>query len=291
MEAKGGRPIRTLAKYLAAISGSLLVLIALSGGTAWLLVGTADNATSTAMSMLSQDAAGRAVGSVMIESLASEADPASKAALEEDASPLADAAAVGVRASEAAISLAIHGAYAAVEKASTIIIDLRPVFVRVAVELHRVDARIPADVRATSPAGPGDSDMRIPVDGSKLAVVRTIITIIGAWWVLLVVALVLLLLAGVCDRRAPVRRWRVTGISLATPSGLLVAASLALPLAAPGAESTDSTILLAFISVAQSTMIRLAGIVLFLAVAIIVATILVKPSDSSRAQEPADITS
>ena len=51
--------MRTFAKYLAAIIGSVIAFVALSGGTAWLLVGNADNATSTAMSVISQDLAGQ----------------------------------------------------------------------------------------------------------------------------------------------------------------------------------------------------------------------------------------
>ena len=273
--------MRTFAKYLAAIIGSVIAFVALSGGTAWLLVGNADNATSTAMSVISQDLAGKAAGSVLIESLASEADPAVKAELERESGPLAEAAAVGVRASEAAISMAIHGVYSAVNAASSVVVDLKPVLSAVAVELHRVDSRIPADLSAIAAAVPGDSDMSIEVDGSKLGILRTTFSIIGAWWVLLVVALALLVLAGLCDRRAPVRRWRVTGISLAIPSAALIVISLAARFAAPAAESGDantSTLISALLSVVQGTMMRLSGIVLVLALAIIVVTIVVKPS-------------
>ena len=273
--------MRTFTKYLAAIIGSVLAFVALSGGTAWLLVGNADNATSTAMSVISQDLAGKAAGSVLIESLASEADPAVKAELERESGPLAEAAAVGVRASEAAISMAIHGVYSAVNAASSVVVDLKPVLSAVAVELHRVDSRIPADLGAMSAGAPDDSDMNIEVDGSKLGILRTTFSIIGAWWVLLVVALALLVLAGLCDRRAPVRRWRVTGISLAIPSAALIVISLAARFAAPAAESGDantSTLISALLSVVQGTMMRLSGIVLVLALAIIVVTIVVKPS-------------
>ena len=273
--------MRTFTKYLAAIIGSVLAFVALSGGTAWLLVGNADNATSTAMSVISQDLAGKAAGSVLIESLASEADPAVKAELERESGPLAEAAAVGVRASEAAISMAIHGVYSAVNAASSVVVDLKPVLSAVAVELHRVDSRIPADLSAIAAAVPGNSDMSIEVDGSKLGILRTTFSIIGAWWVLLVVALALLVLAGLCDRRAPVRRWRVTGISLAIPSAVLIVISLAARVAAPAAESGDantSTLISALLSVVQGAMMRLSGIVLVLALAIIVVTIVVKPS-------------
>ena len=272
--------MRTFAKYLAAIVGSVLVFVALSGGTAWLLAGTADNATSTTMSVLSDELAGKAAGSVLIESLASEADPAVKAELERESGPLAEAAAVGVRASEAAISMAIHSVYSAVNAASSVMVDLKPVFSRVAVELHRVDARIPADLAAIAAAAPGTNDMSIEVDGSKLGIVRTAFSIIGAWWVLLVVALALLVVAGWCDGRAPIRRWRVTGISLAIPSAVLIVISLAGRFA-PAAESGDantSTLISALLSVVQGTMMRLSGIVLVLALAIIVMTIVVKPS-------------
>ena len=273
--------MRTFAKYLAAIIGSVIAFVALSGGTAWLLVGNADNATSTAMSVISQDLAGKAAGSVLVESLASEADPAVKAELERESGPLADAAAVGLRASEAAISMAIHGVYSAVNAASSVVVDLKPVLSAVAVELHRVDSRIPADLGAMSAGAPDDSDMNIEVDGSKLGILRTTFSIIGAWWVLLIVALALLVLAGLCDRRAPVRRWRVTGISLAIPSAVLIVISLAARFAAPAAESGDantSTLISALLSVVQGTMMRLSGIVLVLALAIIVVTIVVKPS-------------
>ena len=273
--------MRTFTKYLAAIIGSVLAFVALSGGTAWLLVGNADNATSTAMSVISQDLAGKAAGSVLIESLASEADPAVKAELERESGPLAEAAAVGVRASEAAISMAIHGVYSAVNAASSVVVDLKPVLSAVAVELHRVDSRIPADLGAMSAGAPDDSDMNIEVDGSKLGILRTSFSIIGAWWVLLIVALALLVLAGLCDRRAPIRRWRVTGISLAIPSAALIVISLAARFAAPAAESGDantSTLISALLSVVQGTMMRLSGIVLVLALAIIVVTIVVKPS-------------
>ena len=273
--------MRTFTKYLAAIIGSVLAFVALSGGTAWLLVGNADNATSTAMSVISQDLAGKAAGSVLIERLASEAGPAVKAELERESGPLAEAAAVGVRASEAAISMAIHGVYSAVNAASSVVVDLKPVLSAVAVELHRVDSRIPADLGAMSAGAPDDSDMNIDVDGSKLGILRTTFSIIGAWWVLLIVALALLVLAGLCDRRAPVRRWRVTGISLAIPPAVLIVISLAGRFAAPAAESGDantSTLISALLSVVQGTMMRLSGIVLVLALAIIVVTIVVKPS-------------
>ncbi len=273
--------MRTFAKYLVAIVGSVLVLVALSGGTAWLLAGTADSATSTTMSVLSDELTGKAAGSVLIESLASEAGPAVKAELERESGPLAEAAAVGVRASEAAISMAIHGVYSAVNAASSVVVDLKPVLSAVAVELHRADSRIPADLSAIAAAVPGDSDMSIEVDGSKLGILRTTFSIIGVWWVLLVVALALLVLAGLCDRRAPVRRWRVTGISLAIPSAALIVISLAARFAAPAAESGGaniSTLISALLSVVQGTIMRLSGIVLVLALAIIVVTIVVKPS-------------
>ena len=281
--------MRTFAKYLAAIIGSVIAFVALSGGTAWLLVGNADNATSTAMSVISQDLAGKAAGSVLVESLASEADPAVKAELERESGPLADAAAVGLRASEAAISMAIHGVYSAVNAASSVVVDLKPVLSAVAVELHRVDSRIPADLGAMSAGAPDDSDMNIDVDGSKLGILRTTFSIIGAWWVLLIVALALLVLAGLCDRRAPVRRWRVTGISLAIPSAALIVISLAARFAAPAAESGDantSTLISALLSVVQGTMMRLSGIVLVLALAIIVVTIVVKPSGTDGEERP-----
>lgn len=281
--------MRTFAKYLAAIIGSVIAFVALSGGTAWLLVGNADNATSTAMSVISQDLAGKAAGSVLVESLASEADPAVKAELERESGPLADAAAVGLRASEAAISMAIHGVYSAVNAASSVVVDLKPVLSAVAVELHRVDSRIPADLGAMSAGAPDDSDMNIDVDGSKLGILRTTFSIIGAWWVLLIVALALLVLAGLCDRRAPVRRWRVTGISLAIPSAVLIVISLAGRFAAPAAESGDantSTLISALLSVVQGTMMRLSGIVLVLALAIIVVTIVVKPSGTDGEERP-----
>ena len=281
--------MRTFAKYLAAIIGSVIAFVALSGGTAWLLVGNADNATSTAMSVISQDLAGKAAGSVLVESLASEADPAVKAELERESGPLADAAAVGLRASEAAISMAIHGVYSAVNAASSVVVDLKPVLSAVAVELHRVDSRIPADLGAMSAGAPDDSDMNIEVDGSKLGILRTTFSIIGAWWVLLIVALALLVLAGLCDRRAPVRRWRVTGISLAIPSAALIVISLAARFAAPAAESGDantSTLISALLSVVQGTMMRLSGIVLVLALAIIVVTIVVKPSGTDGEERP-----
>jgi hypothetical protein len=273
--------MRTFAKYFAAIFGSVIAFVALSGGTAWLLVGNADNATSTAMSVISQDLAGKAAGSVLIESLASEADPAVKAELERESGRLADAAAVGLRASEAAISMAIHGVYSAVNATSSVVVDLKPVFSAVAVELHRVDSRIPADLAATAAEVPGNGDMSIEVDGSKLGILRTTFSIIGAWWVLLTVALALLVLAGLCDRRAPVRRWRITGVSLAIPSAALIAISLAARFAAPAAESGDantSTLISALLGVVQGTMTRLSGIVLVVALAIIVVTIVVKPS-------------
>ncbi len=281
--------MRTFTKYLAAIIGSVIAFVALSGGTAWLLVGNADNATSTAMSVISQDLAGKAAGSVLVESLASEADPAVKAELERESGPLADAAAVGLRASEAAISMAIHGVYSAVNAASSVVVDLKPVLSAVAVELHRVDSRIPADLGAMSAGAPDDSDMNIDVDGSKLGILRTTFSIIGAWWVLLIVALALLVLAGLCDRRAPVRRWRVTGISLAIPSAALIVISLAARFAAPAAESGDantSTLISALLSVVQGTMMRLSGIVLVLALAIIVVTIVVKPSGTDGEERP-----
>ena len=281
--------MRTFTKYLAAIIGSVLAFVALSGGTAWLLVGNADNATSTAMSVISQDLAGKAAGSVLIERLASEAGPAVKAELERESGPLAEAAAVGVRASEAAISMAIHGVYSAVNAASSVVVDLKPVLSAVAVELHRVDSRIPADLGAMSAGAPDDSDMNIEVDGSKLGTLRTTFSIIGAWWVLLIVALALLVLAGLCDRRAPVRRWRVTGISLAIPPAVLIVISLAGRFAAPAAESGDantSTLISALLSVVQGTMMRLSGIVLVLALAIIVVTIVVKPSGTDGEERP-----
>ena len=276
--------MRTFAKYLAAITGSLLVFLALSAGTAWLLVGNADNATSTAMSVLSEDLAGKAAGSVMIESLTTEADPEIKAILQTEGAPLSEAAAAGVRASEAAISLAIHGIYSAVNAASNVMVDLKPVFSQVVAKLHAVDSRIPADLSGVLGSAGGDSDLTIAVDGSKLGFVRMILSAIGAWWVLLALALALLVLAGVCDRRAPIRRWRVSGISLAIPPALLLLISTAARLVAPSADAGDantSALISAFVSVAQGTMVRLSGITLVVALAIIVITIVVKPSRAS----------
>lgn len=272
--------MRTFAKYLLAVSGALLAFIALSGTSVWLLMGTADHATSTVMSVLAEDLAGRAAGSAVIDSLAGDANPVVKARLESEAAPLSQAAAVGLRASEDAISVAIHAVYGAVEEGAKIAVDIKPVASRVLVEIHKVDAAIPADPNDVADASGGGERLTLDVDGSGLGLIRTALTLVGAWWVLLLGALALLVLAGVCDRRGPVRRWRVTGICLAVPSAVLLIGSFAAGTAVSGVVSSDtnnSVLVSAAISVAQATMVRLAGIALILAIALIIVTIVVKP--------------
>lgn len=274
--------MRTFAKYLLSVVGALLVFIALSGASAWLLVGTADHATATVMSVISDEAAGRAAGDLLVESLADSADPVVRARLKDESGLLAGAAAAGLRASEAAISTIIDVVYRTIESGSKERVDLEPVYAKVLAELHRVDGSIPASPSDAIDASGGEA-LTVEVDGSILGPVRTVLGIIGAWWIPFLLALGLLVLAGLCDTRAPIRRWRVSGISLAVPSGLLLVASLLGGSVVAGAiDSETSTLVGSVVSVVKGTLVRLSALTLILAIAIIVVTLVVKPRAASE---------
>jgi hypothetical protein len=269
--------MRTLAKYLLSIVGALLAFAALSGTSIWLLVGTADHATTTVVSVLSNEVAGRAAGSALVDALAEAADPVVRARIEGESGPLADAAAAGLRASEAAISSIIHALYWAIEDGSKAVIDLKPVYAKVLAEMHRVDGSIPVSPDDAIDASGSDAALNLEVDGSTLGMLRTALAVIGGWWILALAALGFLVLAGLCDRRGPVRRWRVTGISMAIPSGVLLVISLLAGSAVAGVGDSDTSGLIdSAVSVARGTLVLVTGITFIVAIAVIIVTLVAR---------------
>ena len=269
--------MRTLAKYLLSIVGALLAFAALSGTSIWLLVGTADRATTTVVSVLSNEVAGRAAGSALVNSLAEAADPVVRARIEEESGPLADAAAAGLRASEAAISSIIDALYRVIEDGSKVVINLKPVYTTVLAEMHRVDGSIPASPDDAIDASGAAAALNLEVDGSTLGTLRTALAMIGGWWILAIAALGFLVLAGLCDRRGPVRRWRVTGIALAIPSGLLLVISLLAGSAFAGVSESDTSGLIdSLVGVARGTLVPVTGITFIVAIALIIVTLVAR---------------
>ena len=280
--------MRTFAKFLLSVLGSILAFIALSGLSMWLLVGTAGHATSTVISLISEEVAGREFGGALVDRLAGDSLPPLRNRIEKERGLLADAAAVSLRASETAISLAIHASYFAVEQGSTAVIDLKPVVSKALTEMHKVDPVIPA----VPGGGLGTTEsLTLGINGPDLAPIRTALAIICAWWVVLILALVALILAGLCDARAPIRRWRTSGISLAIPSGLLLLLSFAAGAFTGGTGTPDASVAGLFdsvIRVVQGTLLRSAGLAFLLAVTLIIVTVVVNPADRPKNHQPID---
>jgi len=275
--------MRRFLKYLLAFLGGLLVFVALGGVSLWFLIGTADRATTTVMTALSSDSGAKVAGSWLIEDIASNADPAVRARIQGEQALLSEAAVIGLRASEVTISAAIHAAYQAVQNQTLAVIDLEPVITNVVAEMYARDSAIPDTADEVFGAGAREGVTIVEVNGSDLGAIRAALSILSQWWIPIVAALALLLLAGACDRRGPVRRWRISGIALAIPSGLLVILSFAG--ASMGAGDIDSDffgLITSFVSVAQGILVRVSGIAFIIALTVIVLTFVLRPRKTAR---------
>ena len=275
--------MRKFLKYLLAFLGGLLVFVALGGVSLWFLIGTADRATTTVMTALSSDSAAKAAGSWLIEDIASNADPAVRARIQGEQALFSEAAVIGLRASEATISAAIHAAYQAVQNQSLAVIDLEPIITNVVAEMHTRDSAIPDTADEVFGAGASEGVAVVEVNGAVLGAIRAALSILSQWWIPIVAALALLLLAGACDKRGPVRRWRISGIALAIPSGLLVLLSFAGD--STGAGDIDSAslgLITSFVSVAQGILVWVSGIAFIIGLTVIVLTFVLRPKKTAR---------
>ena len=275
--------MRRFLKYLLAFLGGLLVFVALGGVSLSFLFGTADRATTTVMTVLSSDSDAKAAGSWLIEDIASNADPAVRARIQGEQALFSEAAVIGLRASEATISAAIHAAYQAVQNQSLAVIDLEPVITNVVAEMHARDSAIPDTADEVFGAGAGDGVAVVEVNGADLGAIRAALSILGQWWIPFAAALALLLLAGACDRRGPVRRWRISGFALAIPSGLLVLLSFAGDsMGAGDIDSASSGLIASLVSVAQGILMWVSAIAFVIALTVIVLTFVWRPKKTSR---------
>ena len=275
--------MRGFLKYLLASLGGLLVFVALGGVSLWFLIGTADRATTTVMTALSSDSDAKAAGSWLIEEIARNADPAVRARIQGEQALLSEAAVIGLRASESTISAAIHAAYEAVQNQSLVVIDLEPVITNVVAEMHARDSAIPDTADEVFGAGAREGVAVVEVNGAALGAIRAALSILSQWWIPIVAALALLLLAGACDRRGPVRRWRISGIALAIPSGLLVLLSFAGDSTRAGDIDSDSLgLITSFVSVEQGILVWVSGVAFVIALTVIVLTFVLRPTKTAR---------
>jgi hypothetical protein len=275
--------MRGFLKYLLASLGGLLVFVALGGVSLWFLIGTADRATTTVMTALSSDSDAKVAGSWLIEEIAGNADPAVRARIQGEQALLSEAAVIGLRASESTISAAIHAAYEAVQNQSLVVIDLEPVITNVVAEMHARDSAIPDTADEVFGAGAREGVAVVEVNGAALGAIRAALSILSQWWIPIVAALALLLLAGACDRRGPVRRWRISGIALAIPSGLLVLLSFAGDSTRAGDIDSDSLgLITSFVSVEQGILVWVSGVAFVIALTVIVLTFVLRPTKTAR---------
>jgi len=254
--------VRTFLTVLAGIIAGCLAFLAMSISLAWWTAGTAGNLASTVVSTLDASGGAQALGSALVDQALASAPEAERAALQQRSAELSVVAGEALSAAREPLTKVISAAFSAIADGVRVVVDLGPVLRPVLAALHKVDAGIPATL---------DGSANIELDGSALGALSTLITLLGLWWVAVLLAIALLVATAFASKHRGWRRLRPAGIALAVPALLVVLISL-VTMAAP-TDQGSADVALAFIDAAL-TVVRTKGIVISLVAGLIAAALI-----------------
>ena len=254
--------MRTFLTVVVGIVAGCLAFLAMSISLAWWTAGTADNLASTVVSTLDTSGGAKALGSALVDQALASAPEAERAALQQRSAELSVVAGEALSAAREPLTKVISAAFTAIADGVRVVVDLGPVLRPVLAAMHKVDAAIPATLE-----GPANIDL----DGSALGALSTLITLLGLWWVVVILAVALLVATAFASKHRGWRKLRPPGIALAVPTLLVVLISLA-TMAAP-TDQGSADVALAFIDAAL-TVVRTKGIAISLVAGLIAAALI-----------------
>lgn len=263
--------MRTFAKYLLAVVGGVLAVLALTLTSTWMILGSPSNIATTAMKVVQSPEGRAAVGDLFVEQLLSGADPQTTATLEPKRVELASAAGTALGQQGEVVDALITTVVDATSTGQATRLDLTPLLGPVLMAMNGVDAQVPTSV---------DGDMAMDLNPAELPPLAGIMSGLGMWWVIVVVAIAALVGAAFCDRRGGFRRFRVSGITLGIAALIVMAANIGGSVAGSGMAMDDpraTALVGAVIAVVRSTIITVSGLALAIAIIVIVLSIVIKP--------------
>lgn len=214
--------MRTTLRIVLAVLAAVVLIPGIGMTVAWWTAGTPQNASSTIVTLAQSPGGSALVGGLVIDKLAEDANPVVKAVLESQRDKLVPLAAAGVRKVAQFVGAGVSVVFAAVMDGVKAKIDLTPVVNAALAEIHGVIDVIPAQLP------PGDTIV-IDIDGSSLVPVSTGVRLLGFWWLILLVGVALLVAAAFAGLFGGLRRWRVSGLTLAIVGALWIVIGLVAP--------------------------------------------------------------
>ena len=200
--------MRTTLRIVLAVLAAIVLIPGIGMTVAWWTAGTPQNASSTIVTLAQSEGGSQLVGGFVVDKLAEDADPLLKALIESQRDTLVPLAAIGVRKVAQFVGAGVSVAFAAVTDGVSTKIDLTPVVNAALGEIHKVVDLIPAQLP------PGDTVV-IDINGAELAPVSTGVRALSFWWAILLVGVGLLIAAAFVGLFGGLRRWRVSGLTLA----------------------------------------------------------------------------
>lgn len=209
--------MRTFATALAGILAGCLAFLAMSLTLGWWTAGTASNLSASVVSVLDTSGGATALATAVVDQAVNAAPEADRAALAERAPMLTQAAGQALAQAREPLAKAIGATFTAIADGVRVAVDLGPVLRPVLAAMNRVDPSIPATM---------DGPTSLDVDGSALGVIATVITVLGLWWVAVLVAVAVLVGTAFASGTTGWRRLRPSGIALAVPALLVILLAL-----------------------------------------------------------------
>jgi membrane protease YdiL (CAAX protease family) len=147
-------------------------------------------------------------------------------------------------------------------------------------------------MNAIEPAIPTEVEGGAPIDlkPADLGPLPIVLTVLGLWWVLVLLALACLIGSGLCDRHRGMRKFRAAGIALTIAAGLIVVptvVSMFLTVSVGDAGPNEQAIVDAVAGTVRNGYLLVAGIALVIGVAVILLSVFLKPKSGHEQPEVA----
>lgn len=271
--------MRTFFKYLLAVLGVIFAMGAIVQTTTWLLVGTPAHVASTAVRLIESPEGGPVIGRALVDQLLEGADAETVAVIAPKRDELALAAAGALGRSQDELTGIVQQVIGAGQGTVVVVVDIKPVMAKVLAAMNAVEPQVPTDV---------EGEMSLEINPTDIQPVTTAVAGLNAWWVSVILALALLAGAGLCSRRPGLGRLRVSGISLAVASVIVIGLVVGGGFAVRGMSFDDAAgqaLANAVSGLVQSTVLMVGGIALAIAALVIVLGVVIKPRRPAPASE------
>ena len=201
--------MRIVARVILAVFASVLTLVALVLTGAHGIAGSSAAAASTVKSALADEKVITVLSGRLLERVLKDADAKSKPRLMAGKPKLVEAVSSAISSQKNELGAIAEVAFNAMVNAETVNLDLTTEFKALSQALHAADAQIPADALSSKTA-------RITLDGkTKGETVRTVVRILGLWWIAALAALLFLAGFALLSRKTRLQRLRAPGIVVA----------------------------------------------------------------------------